>query len=152
MGRIYNSAYCNMLRDELKAKNPELKRSSKEISAIDNMATVADMLVLEARDLKFMRGGENNIAGDLSMIKVINEKYPDVYTFLSNMYNDNNWITIEAVMYGDTPNAKTENLERAPPPKMFINPNTDAEKKVADKDGFIEMNIDHTLRVLENLK
>lgn len=122
MGRIYNSAYCNMLRDELKAKNPELKRSSKEISAIDNMATVADMLVLEARDLKFMRGGENNIAGDLSMIKVINEKYPDVYTFLSNMYN------------------------------VIINPNTDAEKKVADKDGFIEMNIDHTLRVLENLK
>ena len=51
MGRIYNSAYCNMLRDDLKAKNPELKRSSKELSAIDNMATVADMLVLEARDL-----------------------------------------------------------------------------------------------------
>ena len=122
MGRIYNSAYCNMLRDELKAKNPELKRSSKELSAIDNIATVADMLVLESRDLKFMRGGDNNIAGDISMIKVIYEKYPDVYKFLSDMYN------------------------------VIINPNTDAEKKVADKDGFIEMNIDHALRALESLK
>ena len=122
MGRIYNSAYCNMLRDELKAKNPELKRSSKELSAIDNIATIADMIVLEARDLKFMRGTENNIAGDISMIKVIYEKYPDVYKFLSDMYN------------------------------VIINPNTDAEKKVADKDGFIEMNIDHALRALESLK
>jgi len=122
MGRIYNSAYCNMLRDELKAKNPELKRSSKELSAIDNIATVADMLVLEARDLKFMRGGDNNIAGDMSVVKALNEKYPDVYKFLSDMYN------------------------------VIINPNTDAEKKVADKDGFIEMNIDHTLRALESLK
>ena len=122
MGRIYNSAYCNMLRDNLKAKNPELKRSSKELSAIDNIATIADMIVLEARDLKFMRGGDNNIAGDISMIKVIYEKYPDVYKFLSDMYN------------------------------VIINPNTDAEKKVADKDGFIEMNIDHALRALESLK
>ncbi len=122
MGRIYNSAYCNMLRDDLKAKNPELKRSSKEISAIDNIATIADMIVLEARDLKFMRGTENNIAGDISMIKVIYEKYPDVYKFLSDMYN------------------------------VIINPNTDAEKKAADKDGFIEMNIDHALRALESLK
>ena len=122
MGRIYNSAYCNMLRDELKAKNPALKRSSKELSAIDNIATVADMLVLEARDLKFMRGGDNNVAGDITMIKALNEKYPDVYKFLSDMYN------------------------------VIINPNTDAEKKVADKDGFIEMNIDHTLRALESLK
>lgn len=122
MGRIYNSAYCNMLRDDLKAKNPELKRSSKELSAIDNIATVADMIVLESRDLKFMRGGDNNIAGDISMIKVIYEKYPDVYKFLSDMYN------------------------------VIINPNTDAEKKVADKDGFIEMNIDHALRALESLK
>lgn len=122
MGRIYNSAYCNMLRDDLKAKNPELKRSSKELSAIDNIATIADMIVLEARDLKFMRGTENNIAGDISMIKVIYEKYPDVYKFLSDMYN------------------------------VIINPNTDAEKKVADKDGFIEMNIDHALRALESLK
>ena len=122
MGRIYNSAYCNMLRDDLKAKNPELKRSSKELSAIDNIATIADMIVLEARDLRFMRGTENNIAGDISMIKVIYEKYPDVYKFLSDMYN------------------------------VIINPNTDAEKKVADKDGFIEMNIDHALRALESLK
>lgn len=122
MGRIYNSAYCNMLRDELKDKNPELKRSSKELSAIDNIATVADMLVLEARDLKFMRGTDNNIAGDMTVIKTLNEKYPDVYKFLSDMYN------------------------------VIINPNTDAEKKVADKDGFIEMNIDHTLRALESLK
>jgi len=122
MGRIYNSAYCNMLRDAEKAKNPELKRSSKELSAIDNMATVADMLVLEARDLKFMRGTDNNVAGDMTMIKALNEKYPDVYKFLSDMYN------------------------------VIINPNTDAEKKVADKDGFIEMNIDHTLRALESLK
>lgn len=122
MGRIYNSAYCNMLRDDLKAKNPELKRSSKELSAIDNIATIADMIVLEARDLKFMRGTENNIAGDISMIKVIYEKYPDVYKFLSDMYN------------------------------VIINPNTDEEKKVADKDGFIEMNIDHALRALESLK
>lgn len=122
MGRIYNSAYCNMLRDAEKAKNPELKRSSKELSAIDNIATIADMLVLEARDLKFMRGAENNIAGDMTMIKAISEKYPDVYKFLSDMYN------------------------------VIINPNTDAEKKVAEKDGFIEMNIDHTLRALESLK
>ena len=122
MGRIYNSAYCNMLRDAEKAKNPALKRSSKELSAIDNMATVADMLVLEARDLKFMRGGDNNVAGDITMIKALNEKYPDVYKFLSDMYN------------------------------VIINPNTDAEKKVADKDGFIEMNIDHTLRALESLR
>ena len=111
-----------MLRDDLKAKNPELKRSSKELSAIDNIATIADMIVLEARDLKFMRGTENNIAGDISMIKVIYEKYPDVYKFLSDMYN------------------------------VIINPNTDEEKKVADKDGFIEMNIDHALRALESLK
>ena len=122
MGRIYNSAYCNMLRDAEKAKNPELKRSSKELSAIDNIATIADMIVLEARDLKFMRGSENNIAGDLTLIKALNEKYPDVYKFLSDMYN------------------------------VIINPNTDAEKKVADKDGFIEMNIDHTLRALESLR
>jgi len=122
MGRIYNSAYCNMLRDAEKAKNPELKRSSKELSAIDNMATVADMLVLEARELKFMRGSDNNIAGDMTVIKTLNEKYPDVYKFLSDMYN------------------------------VIINPNTDAEKKVADKDGYIEMNLDHTLRALESLK
>lgn len=122
MGRIYNSAYCNMLRDAEKAKNPELKRSSKELSAIDNMATVADMLVLEARDLKFMRGGENAVAGDLSLVKAIYEKHPDVYKFLSDMYN------------------------------VIINPNTDAEKKVADKDGYVEMNLDHTLRALESLK
>ena len=122
MGRIYNSAYCNMLRDAEKAKNPELKRSSKELSAIDNIATVADMLVLEARDLKFMRGSDNNITGDMTVIKTLNEKYPDVYNFLSDMYN------------------------------VIINPNTDAEKKVADKDGFIEMNLDHTLRALESLK
>jgi hypothetical protein len=111
-----------MLRDAEKAKNPALKRSSKELSAIDNMATVADMLVLEARDLKFMRGGDNNIAGDISMIKALNEKYPDVYKFLSDMYN------------------------------VIINPNTDAEKKVADKDGYVEMSLDHTLRALESLR
>ena len=122
MGRIYNSAYCNMLRDEQKAKNPTLKRSSKELSAIDNIATIADMLVLEAKDLKFMRGGENKVAGDISMIKAIYEKYPDVYKFLSDMYN------------------------------VIINPNTDAEKKVADKDGYVEMNLDHTLRALESLR
>ena len=122
MGRIYNSAYCNMLRDEQKAKNPTLKRSSKELSAIDNIATIADMLVLEARDLKFMRGGEDKVAGDISMIKAIYEKYPDVYKFLSDMYN------------------------------VIINPNTDAEKKVADKDGYVEMNLDHTLRALESLR
>lgn len=122
MGRIYNSAYCNMLRDAEKAKNPELKRSSKELSAIDNIATVADMLVLEARDLKFMRGADNNVAGDMTVIKTLNEKYPDVYKFLSDMYN------------------------------VIINPNTDAEKKVADKDGYVEMSLDHTLRALESLK
>ena len=122
MGRIYNSAYCNMLRDAEKAKNPELKRSSKELSAIDNIATVADMLVLEARDLKFMRGSDNNIAGDMTVIKTLNEKYPDVYKFLSDMYN------------------------------VIINPNTDAEKKVADKDGYVEMSLDHTLRALESLR
>lgn len=122
MGRIYNSAYCNMLRDAEKAKNPALKRSSKELSAIDNIATVADMLVLEARDLKFMRGGDNNIAGDITMVKAISEKYPDVYKFLSDMYN------------------------------VIINPNTEMEKKVADKDGYVEMSLDHTLRALESLK
>ena len=122
MGRIYNSAYCKMLRDAEKAKNPELKRSSKELSAIDNMATVADMLLLEARDLKFMRGTERNVAGDVTMIKALNEKYPDVYKFLSDMYN------------------------------VIINPNSDVEKKVADKDGYIEINIDHTLRALESLR
>lgn len=122
MGRIYNSAYSNMLRDAERAKNPELKRSSKELSSIDNIATVADMLVLEAKDLKFMRGGEDKIAGDMSMIKALNEKYPDVYKFLSDMYN------------------------------TIINPTTDIEKKVAEKDGFIEMSLDHTLRAIESLK
>ena len=38
------------------------------------------------------------------MIKAISEKYPDVYKFLSDMYN------------------------------VIINPNTDAEKKVADAE------------------
>ncbi len=122
MGRIYNSAYSNMLRDAERAKNPELKRSSKELSSIDNIATVADMLVLEAKDLKFMRGGEDKIAGDMSMIKALNEKYPEVYKFLSDMYN------------------------------TIINPTTDIEKKVAEKDGFIEMSLDHTLRAIESLK
>ena len=122
MGRSYNSAYSNMLRDAERAKNPELKRSSKELSSIDNIATVADMLVLEAKDLKFMRGGEDKIAGDMSMIKALNEKYPEVYKFLSDMYN------------------------------TIINPTTDIEKKVAEKDGFIEMSLDHTLRAIESLK
>ena len=35
---------------------------------------------------------------------------------------------------------------------VIINPNRDAEKKVADKDGFVEMSLDHTLRALESLR
>ena len=64
----------------------------------------------------------SKIAGDMSMIKALNEKYPEVYKFLSDMYN------------------------------TIINPTTDIEKKVAEKDGFIEMSLDHTLRAIESLK
>ena len=123
MGKIYNSAYCTMLRDRERAKNPEIKRSSKEMSAIDNTAMVADMLMLESKDIKFLRGADfaENIKNNPIISSVFN-KYPDVYEFLSNMYN------------------------------TIIDANTDEEKKVADKDEYLEMSLDHTLRVLEVLK
>ena len=114
MGKIYNSAYCTMLRDRERAKNPEIKRSSKEMSAIDNTAMVADMLMLESKDIKFLRGADfaENIKNN-SIITSVFAKYPDVYEFLSNMYN------------------------------AIIDPNTDEEKKVADKDEYLEMSLDH---------
>lgn len=123
MGKIYNSAYCTMLRDRERAKNPEIKRSSKEMSAIDNTAMVADMLMLESKDIKFLRGADfaENIKNN-SIITSVFAKYPDVYEFLSNMYN------------------------------AIIDPNTDEEKKVADKDEYLEMSLDHVLRVLEVIK
>lgn len=34
---------------------------------------------------------------------------------------DNNWTIIEAVMYGETPKAKIENLPILPPPKVASN-------------------------------
>lgn len=123
MGKIYNSAYCTMLRDAERAKNPEIKRSSKEMSAIDNTAMVADMLMLEAREIKFLRGTDN--AENIKANKIISSvfaKYPEVYEFLSKMYN------------------------------VIIDPNTDEEKKVADKDEYLEMSLDHVLRVLEIIK
>lgn len=123
MGKIYNSAYCSMLRDKERAKNPEIKRSSKEMSAIDNTAMVADMLMLEGKEIKFVRGNDNNenIKSNV-IITSIFAKYPEVYEFLSNMYN------------------------------TIIDPNSDEDKKVAGKDEYLEMSIDHTLRILELLK
>lgn len=123
MGRIYNSAYCTMLRDREKAKNPEIKRSSKEISAIDNQAMIADMIMLEAKDIKCIRGtGKESLVGDADLIIKVYEKYPDTYKFLSDMYN------------------------------MIINPENEEAKKVASKDNYLEMPIDHALRVLENIR
>lgn len=123
MGKIYNSAYCTMLRDAERAKNPEIKRSSKEMSAIDNTAMVADMLMLESRDIKFLRGVDNNEnIKNNQIISAVFAKYPDVYDFLSKMYN------------------------------VIIDPNTDEEKKVADKDEYLESSLDHVLRVLEIIK
>ncbi len=123
MGKIYNSAYCTMLRDKERAKNPEIKRSSKEMSAIDNTAMVADMLLLESREIKFVRGNDNDEAiKNNAIISSVFAKYPDVYEFLSNMYN------------------------------TIIDPNSEEDKKVATKDEYLEMPIDHTLRVLEILK
>ncbi|MBQ8430468.1 MAG: hypothetical protein IJX26_00780 [Clostridia bacterium] len=123
MGKIYNSAYCAMLRDVEKAKNPEIKRSSKEMSAIDNMAMVADMLMLEAKEIKFVRGNDNSEEiKNNQIISSIYAKYPDVYNFLSKMYN------------------------------IIIDPNSDADKKIADKDEYLEMSLDHTLRVIETIK
>jgi len=123
MGKIYNSAYCTMLRDRERAKNPEIKRSSKEMSTIDNTAMVADMLMLESKDIKFLRGADfaENIKNNLVITSVF-AKYPGVYEFLSNMYN------------------------------AIIDPNTDEEKKVADKDEYLEISLDHVLRVLEVIK
>jgi len=123
MGKIYNSAYCTMLRDCERAKNPEIKRSSKEMSAIDNTAMVADMLMLESKEIKFLRGTDNaeNIKNN-QIISSVFAKYPEVYDFLSKMYN------------------------------VIIDPNTDEEKKVADKDEYLEMSLDHVLRVLEIIK
>lgn len=123
MGKIYNSAYCTMLRDKERAKNPEIKRSSKEMSAIDNTAMVADMLLLESKEIKFVRGNDNDEAiKNNTIISSVFAKYPDVYEFLSNMYN------------------------------TIIDPNSEEDKKVATKDEYLEMPIDHTLRVLEILK
>ena len=123
MGKIYNSAYCTMLRDKERAKNPEIKRSSKEMSAIDNTAMVADMLMLESKDIKFLRGADfAETIKNNQIITSVFAKYPDVYEFLSNMYN------------------------------IVIDPNTDEEKKVADKDEYLEMSLDHVLRVLEVIK
>lgn len=123
MGKIYNSAYCTMLRDKERAKNPEIKRSSKEMSAIDNTAMVADMLLLESREIKFVRGSNNDdsIKND-AIISSVFAKYPEVYEFLSNMYN------------------------------TIIDPNSEEDKKISTKDEYLEMSIDHTLRVLEILK
>lgn len=123
MGKIYNSAYCTMLRDKERAKNPEIKRSSKEMSAIDNTAMVADMLLLESKEIKFVRGNDNNDAiKNNAIISSVFAKYPDVYDFLSNMYN------------------------------TIIDPNSEEDKKISTKDEYLEMPIDHTLRVLEILK
>ena len=123
MGKIYNSAYCSLLRDKERAKNPEIKRSSKEMSAIDNIAMVADMLILESKEIKFVRGNDNfDSIKNNAIITAIFKKYPEVYDFLSKMYN------------------------------AIIDPNSDEEKKVSDKDEYLEMSIDHTLRVLEILK
>ena len=123
MGKIYNSAYCSLLRDKERAKNPEIKRSSKEMSAIDNIAMVADMLMLESKEIKFVRGNDNfDSIKNNAIITDIFKKYPEVYDFLSKMYN------------------------------AIIDPNSDEEKKVSDKDEYLEMSIDHTLRVLEILK
>ena len=123
MGKIYNSAYCTMLRDRERAKNPEIKRSSKEMSAIDNTAMVADMLLIESREIKFVRGNDNDEAiKNNAIISNVFAKYPEVYDFLSNMYN------------------------------TIIDPNSDEDKKVSTKDEYLEMPIDHTLRVLEILK
>lgn len=123
MGKIYNSAYCSLLRDKERAKNPEIKRSSKEMSAIDNIAMVADMLMLESKEIKFVRGNDNfDSIKNNAIITAIFKKYPEVYDFLSKMYN------------------------------AIIDPNSDEEKKVSDKDEYLEMSIDHTLRVLEILK
>ena len=123
MGKIYNSAYCSLLRDKERAKNPEIKRSSKEMSAIDNIAMVADMLMLESKEIKFVRGNDNfDSIKNNAIITAIFKKYPEVYDFLSKMYN------------------------------AIIDPNSDEEKKVSDKDEYLERSIDHTLRVLEILK
>ena len=123
MGKIYNSAYCSLLRDKERAKNPEIKRSSKEMSAIDNIAMVADMLMLESKEIKFVRGNDNfDSIKNNAIITDIFKKYPEVYDFLSKMYN------------------------------AIIDPDSDEEKKVSDKDEYLEMSIDHTLRVLEILK
>ena len=123
MGKIYNSAYCTMLREIERKKNPEIKRSSKEMSAIDNMAMVADMLMLESRDIKFTRGSDNSdVVKNNVIITSIYEKYPEVYKFLSDMYN------------------------------TIIDPQDDEAKKVADKDEYLEMNIDRTLRAIEIIK
>lgn len=123
MGKIYNSAYCTMLRDKERAKNPEIKRSSKEMSAIDNIAMVADMLLLESREIKFVRGSNNDDSiKNNAIISSVFAKYPEVYDFLSNMYN------------------------------TIIDPNSEEDKKISTKDEYLEMPIDHTLRVLEILK
>ncbi len=123
MGKIYNSAYATMLRDAERAKNPEIKRSSKEMSAIDNTCMVADMLLLESKEIKFVRGSDNDEAiKNNTIISSIFAKYPNVYEFLSDMYN------------------------------KIIDPSTEDDKKVATKDEYLEMPIDHTLRVLEILK
>ena len=83
MGKIYNSAYCTMLRDKERAKNPEIKRSSKEMSAIDNTAMVADMLLLESKEIKFVRGNDNDEAiKNNTIISSVFAKYPEVYEFL----------------------------------------------------------------------
>lgn len=123
MGKIYNSAYCTKLRDVERKKNPDIKRSSKEMSAIDNMAMVADMLLLEAREIKFTRGSDNaeTIKGNVILTSIY-EKYPDVYKFLSDMYN------------------------------TIIDPQSEEDKKVSEKDEYLEMNIDHTLRAIEAIK
>ena len=123
MGKIYNSAYCSMLRDKERAKNPEIKRSSKEMSAIDNMAMVADILLLESKEIKFTRGNDNSeMIKNNPIITAVFNKYPDVYNFLSEMYN------------------------------MIIDPKDEQQQKIADKDEYLEMQIDHTLRAIEIIK
>lgn len=123
MGKIYNSAYCTKLRDVERKKNPDIKRSSPEMSAIDNIAMVADMLLLEAKEIKWTRGNDNTEAIKNNVIlTAIYNKYPNVYAFLSDMYN------------------------------TIIDPQNDEDKKVSEKDEYLEIQIDHTLRAIEIIK
>ena len=88
-------------------------------ACINTGVAIVEMFASKGWDVVFTG---RNIDAVMAKEKEYNEKYPDVYKFLSDMYN------------------------------VIINPNTDAEKKVADKDGYVEMSLDHTLRALESLK